>query len=87
MVTKAADWDDICMSTISKLYNDKALKAEFMNYARGSVNGEATDQAAFADFLSGPKIGLPADLAKILSENKGNDLYAFVGKYVCQFLW
>lgn len=87
MVTKKADWDDICMSTISKLYNDNALKAEFMSYARGVVDGQATDQAAFAAFLSGPKIGLPADLAKVLSEKKGDDLYAFVGKYVCQFLW
>jgi hypothetical protein len=85
--SSATDWNEVCMATIAKLYGDDALRNEFMKHARTVVAGNATSQADFANFLRGPKIGLPDDLADDLSKLNGDALYKFVGQYVCQYLW
>jgi hypothetical protein len=85
-LTKAPDLHELCMAAIDKLASDKDLRLEFMQYARNEVNGQATTPADFEAYMVA-KLGFPQELAHFLATHDGDELYAFIGKYVCEYLW
>jgi hypothetical protein len=85
-LTKGTDLDELGMEIINKLYSDKNLGHEFMQYARNEVNGQATTPADFEAYMI-TKLGIPQELAHFLATKKDDELHAFVGKHVCEYLW
>ena len=66
--------------TVSVLFQDDALRQQFMQ----AYNSGPADIKAF---LTGPKIGMPEDLASDIVSRQDQELSNYIGKLVCDYLW
>lgn len=74
------DMADLAATIVAKAKADRAIRDRFMAKAAG-------DKGAFAVYLASAEIGLPEDVAKHVADLKDDDLYKYVGKYICGYLW
>lgn len=65
---------------VSKAKIDEAMHQRFMAAAAGDEDG-------FVAYLTSAEIGLPKDVAETVAGLEGDDLYKYVGKYICGYLW
>lgn len=70
----------LAATIVAKAKADEAFHKRFMDMAAG-------DTDAFAAYLASAEVGLPEDVAKAVAPMKKKDLYAYVGEYICSYLW
>lgn len=70
----------LAATIVAKAKADEAFHKRFMDKAAG-------DTDAFAAYLASAEVGLPKDVADHVAPLGKDDLYRYVGKYICGYLW
>ncbi|MEO0386807.1 MAG: hypothetical protein AAF281_04655 [Pseudomonadota bacterium] len=77
--TSTAEAEKEAARVVSVLYEDEALRTEFMNLYN-------TDPDSINSFMV-EKLDMPQDLADTICALKGDPLTDYIGKLVCGYIW